>query len=161
MSGKIVRKTKNFEKLIKKIQKLSKSHAESGYFREQGIHPDSDITYSGLAMLLEIKGKNVRKPTIHSMEGASFKRKIDKGISSYLYKDAPLTGVLDNFGSSISDIALSYFGRTSPTVVANSQIWAEQTGDRSPAGQNTPMVFNGHLVDAWSYRTSENNLIKR
>tara|TARA_R110002126_G_scaffold34517_6_gene106818 strand:+ start:189 stop:674 length:486 start_codon:yes stop_codon:yes gene_type:complete len=161
MSGKIIRKTKNFEKLIKKIQKLQKAEAESGYFKEQGSHPVSDITYSGLAMLLEIKHKNVRKPTLFKMESPNFTGYLGKGLSLYLYGNVPLESILDDIGGSMSDIATSFFGRTSSTVSANSQEWASRTGDKSPAGANTPMIFDGHLVDAWSYRTSENKLIRR
>lgn len=161
MAGRITRKTKNFEKLIKKIKLLSKSRVDSGYFAEQGDHPTADMPYAKLATILELKKKSVRTPTIFDMGSYEFKNDLHTGLKKYLYGDIKLSNILDGWGEHMSDIATSYFGRPSSSVTENSERWASKEGLRSPSGANTPLIFDGYLVDAWSYRTTQDRTIKR
>lgn len=157
--GKITRKTRNFEKFINKIKKLNNTSVESGYFIEQGEHPDAGIPYTDLINmhhrgLGNFPRRDVLNPTLLSMTSFEFTNSIHKGLKNYLYKDKQLAPILDDFGEDISSIAVSFFGVPSSYNPSNSSTWAELKGG------DTPLVFEGNLRDAWAYRTSENNVIK-
>jgi len=154
MSGKVIRKTRNIEKFIKRIQKLAKSEVESGYFSEQGDHPEAEMSYVDLAYM-HSKGegnfppRDVRLPTIFALDDSSYKPFINKELTSYLYKKQSLNQTLNDFGISVTSIAKNLFGVPSVHLPSNSPDWIDlKDGD-------TPLVFEGHLKDAWSYNTSE------
>ena len=47
----IKRKTNNLSKVKRRIQKLANKKIKSGYFADQGSHPNSDLSYADLAYL--------------------------------------------------------------------------------------------------------------
>ena len=154
------RNTRNLENFIKKIRKLSESKVESGYFQEQGNHPESKMSYADLAEL-HSKGegkllpRDVRMSTTFDMKFKSSVRKhISRQLKDYLYNNIKLSSKLDSIGWKITGISQSYFGEPSIHNPPNSPEWAKFKG------ANTPLVYKGFLVDAWSWRTSENSQIR-
>lgn len=154
MKVSIKRKTRNLEALIKKIQKLSTVNIESGYFQEQGQHPYAELSYVELAWMHargegNLPARDVRLPTMFGMENPSFYNPIHKDLREYFYKNKKINSVLTDIGVRVTDLAKSFFGVPSQFLPANSSEWAEIKG------ANTPLVFEGHLMDAWSFKTSE------
>lgn len=153
--GKIVRKTRNIEKFIKKIQALAKSNVESGYFPEQGDHPEAEMSYVDLAYIHAMgvgnfPRRDVREPTRLALDSPALKIFfIRKELNNYFYSTQTLAATLDDFGSYVTDIAKSFFGIPSRFMPSNSNEWADFKGD------NTPLVFEGYLMNAWAYKTSE------
>ena len=153
----IKRKTRNFEKLIKKLKKLDDAKVKSGYFPEQGIHSSSGIPYYELAFI-HAKGegnfprRDVRPSVLTALWQPEFKRTAVVNTMAYLNGKVPLESLLDTLGFKITDIAQSYFGIPSKYNPSNSDWWASQKKEG-----DTPLVFDGELRDMWSYKTSENN----
>lgn len=157
--GNIRRTTRNLEKLILKIKKLAESNVESGYFIEQGDHPEAGIPFVSLmykhAMGAgELHARDPLPVTSNIMKIGSFQKNAHNNLSKYLYTSSRLSTLLDKTGKEITLIATSTFGSTS-YYQPNSPQWAEIKGD------NTPLVYEGHLRDAWSYRTSDNQFIRK
>ncbi len=151
----IKRKTRNFEKLIKKLQKLNNAEVKSGYFPEQGIHSSSELPYYELAYIHakgegDLPRRDVRPSVYSYMRQPVFNKTIESNIKAYLSGKVSLESFLDGFGYRVTDIAQSYFGDTS-VLTPNTDWWAAQKGG------NTPLVFDGELRDMWSFKTSENN----
>lgn len=157
--GNITRSTKNIEKLIKKLQKLSKASVESGYFIEQGDHPTAEIPYVSL-MYKHAMGEGnlpVRNPlpvTISLMNSNPFLINLSTNLNKYLYSSSHLSKLLDRSGKDITRLASSTFGSTY-YYLPNSPMWADMKDG------NTPLVDEGHLQEAWSYRTSDNQFIRK
>lgn len=155
MKAALTRKTRNLEKLIKKIKKLEQANVESGYFPEQGDHPYAEMSYVDLAYI-HSKGegnfppRDVRFPTYLNLQNSiTFKTSVHKDLKNHLYKDLKLDTVLTNIGVEVTNLAKSFFGIPSSFLPMNSSEWAEIKG------ANTPLVFEGYLMDAWSFKTSE------
>lgn len=158
MKVSITRKTFNLDKLIKKIEAIRNQEVKSGYFKSQGDHPEAEISYVDLAWM-HAKGdgdfpeRDVRIPTVLEMQGASVSNFFSKVTRDYLFKNVNLSQTLDKIGWKISDIAVSYFGIPSQYLPMNSAEWAKVKGG------NTPLVFEGYLMDAWAWKTSYDNIV--
>lgn len=154
----IKRKTRNFEKLVKRLKELNNAKVKSGYFPEQGIHSTAEMPYAELAFI-HAKGegdlpiRDVRPSVLTYLRQPVFNKTLEVNIKAYLSGKVSLDSFLDGFGYRITDIAQSYFG--DPDVLAaNSAYWAAQKGG------NTPLVFEGELRDAWSFKTSVNDTVR-
>ena len=154
------RNTKNLEKFLKKIKKLSQSRVETGYFSEQGDHPEAKMSYADLAEL-HAKGakgyaiRDIRISVAGDMKNnSSLRNFISKQMKEYLYKDVKLSGSLDDIGWKLTGIAQGYFGVPSVNNPSNSPEWIARKG------ADTPLVFEGYLMDAWSWKTSESGKVR-
>lgn len=160
MSLKVKRETKNFEKWISKIAQLKKASVESGYFPQQGDHPTADMSYVELAELHakgagDLPKRDIRPAVTHNMKfGSSFSRSNKHMLVRYLIGKLSIDNYLSSVGHKISDSAQSYFGIPSGHNPSNSEYWADFKG------ADTPLVFDGYLRDAWSYKTSTSPSIR-
>lgn len=148
ISLKVKRKTKNLNKLINKVKKLSGKSIKSGYFSDQGKHPTAGINYADLAYL-HAKGtdmfppRDIRLDALEDLKGYNFTPLLNK----YLYKKMPLDSVLDTFAFRLEDTAQSKFGVPSINNPDNSKWWSDQ----KEVG-NAPLLQFGYLRDAWESR---------
>lgn len=133
------RKTKNLEKLKKKLNRISKTKVLSGYL-EGEMHPTAEMTYAQL-MLIHEKGmgnfpsRPVREETLQELRNSlNVKRDIHKDISDYLLKGQPLDSALESIGLSVTVTAQSFFGVLSPT-------------DSNP----DPLIDTGKLKENWTW----------
>ena len=155
MTVTLVRKTNNLEKLAKRLQKLSRTHVSSGYFGEQGDHPEIKLKYSVL-MLIHENGmfNNPARPvrTITTFKMKAYGKAWAKDISKYLYHNLHLEELLDKIGKDTTEVAQSVFG--TPQLEANSPVTVELKGF------NSPLVDSGLLRANWSWRGSVDHQIK-
>lgn len=154
MRIKIKRKTRNIEKLAKKIKTLKKQKIESGYFKEHGNHPEADMPYAQLMNMHEYGMGNfpirpVRSITINSLNLSGF----SKVLSDYLYDRKDINTPLDDIGEYSARIAKAVFGDT--TKLADNSVTTIDI-----KGFNSPLVEFGHLYHNWGYRTSADKVIQ-
>lgn len=158
MQVSITRKTFNLDKLVKKIESLKNQEVKSGYFKEQGDHPEAEMSYVDLAWMHakgdgEFPERDVRIPTTLEMKGVSTSNFFAKATRDFLFKDITISETLDKIGWKISSIAVSYFGIPSQYLPMNSAWWAKVKGG------NTPLVNEGYLMDAWAWKNSYDNVV--
>lgn len=155
---KITQQTNNLQKMLERIRTLTQQKVESGYFQEQGKHPEADMSYADLAYKNargdgNIRARDVRPSTMLTMSDSTSLHYFRKQINDYVVNGKNLGESLNNIGWKISDIAVSKFGHVGKDMPANSDKWADLKGD------NTPLVFEGYLRDAWAYKDTYNHLI--
>ena len=93
-------------------------------------------------------------PPPFSMESSENRNFYRKQLGDYLFKGKVLTTALDSIGWKVSGIAVSFFGKPSQYIPANNESWATHKGG------NTPLVYEGYLRDAWSWKNSVTNAIQ-
>jgi len=149
MTISIRRKTKNLDKLLKKLQTLSKHKVESGYFKQQGLH-HSGYTYPALMSIHEYgKNGNLERPVKFFTTQAISNSKIPfifSEIHHYFKGNQTTTETLDNVGQIITLTARSFFG--SPALEDNAPLTIELKGE------NSPLIDTGDLRDHWVWKTS-------
>lgn len=163
-SAKTVKTGNSLEKAIRHLQQAN-NRVEVGVFQQQGQHPTAGKTYVELLryhasptdpntpvrdVLVELSNilrqSDLKIPSIQRaiMQWASreFSRESDKKF-------------LNDIGEALRDIGRDYiFGN--PTVLApNSSATQALKG-----GRNTPLVDDGHLRDAFAFRTSIEKVIR-
>jgi hypothetical protein len=147
----VIRKTHNIDKLIKKIRDLKKASVESGYFIEQGIHSTIDMPYTSLMATHEWGwGVPQRQARLSTFDVVTNSKSNKKELRNFLYTDQKLEQYLDKVGSRITMTAKGFFGQPSLRIPSNAP----------SKGVDSPLVDTGELKDAWSYRTSLNLSIR-
>lgn len=155
LSVSIKRKTNNLEKLIEKLEKINKQGVETGVFASQGEHPNADMTYVDLARMHEegdgnFPPRTVRPILAHNIKEQPFLNKVTVALNKYLYSDLSANYFLSKVGEQLSSMGKSYFGVVHPSYMpSNSYITIDYKD-----GDNTPLVEEGYLKDAWAYKTS-------
>jgi len=153
---KVVRKTKNIERLIEKIKKLKLANVQSGYFIEQGIHTTIDMPYTTLMQTHEfgfgVPQRHLRLSTLDIVSNSKVNR---KELKSFLYSGESLEDYLNKTGSRITNTAKSLFGVVSSRVPSNAPMTIALK-----QGRDEPLVDSGELRDKWSFRTSSNLSIR-
>lgn len=157
---KIERKTKNLDRLMRKLAKLRMNQVETGYFREQKKHSESGLSYATMMNLHEygfygdigyIPQRPVRQITTVYIK-ANWGR-ASKAISQYLFHKKGIEYPLDWLGKHTGRYAVSVFGNTT-LLESNSQ----DTIDIK--GFNSPLVDSGELRNNWSYKSSADKIIR-
>lgn len=153
----IKQKTRNLDKLARKIRKLGKQSVSSGYFAESGEHSNYHIKYATLMYMHEagfegdhgyIPSRPVRLQTYMYMQ--STYSRWSRSIGDYLFRNKRMDYPLELIGKLSVQFATDLFG-DSNRLVDNS----EQTQEIK--GANTPLVDTGELRDNWAYKTSIDN----
>lgn len=153
---KVIRKTKNIERLIKKIQLLKNSSVESGYFIEQGVHSTIGLTYTELMRKHEWGfGVPQRHLRLSASNIVSSSPQNKKELKNYLYTNQDMDTYLNLTGSRITNVAQSLFGVITAEVPSNAPYTILLKG-----GRDEPLVDTGELRDNWAYRTSSNLSIR-
>ena len=152
ITTKVTRKTKNLDKLIKKIKALSRKEIKSGYFADQGQHPTAGMSYTDLAYLhatgtSKFPDRDIRLDAFYELKDFNFTPLLNK----YFYGKASLEGTTSTIAFRVEDISQSLFGVPSVNNPDNSDWWAEQKRLEGHGG-NTPLVHYGYLRDAWESR---------
>ncbi|QDP59449.1 MAG: hypothetical protein GOVbin4162_23 [Prokaryotic dsDNA virus sp.] len=155
MSIEIVRKTRNLEKLIDRIQKTRGKTVETGYFQEQGVHSEYGIPYGRLMQIHEfgmfgLPERPVQLPTQRYMKNTYSGWAIN--IKRYLQGTVKLENALFDIGDRASSYAKGVFGDPFK-LEPNAQSTVEEKGS------NTPLVDTGELRDKWAFRTSYSGII--
>lgn len=156
----VTRKTRNLEKLLAKMEKLAKENVETGVFVDQGEHPNAGMSYVDLAVMHEegdgdFPPRTVRPLILNAMSNNPFLSKMNKHLKSYLLGDNSLNYALSYIGQDMRDLGKGYLGEINPPdMPQNSPYTVTLKG-----GRNTPLVDEGHLSEAWAYRTSINNIV--
>ena len=133
------RKTRNLEKLKKKINDLSSSKVKSGYY-DGGIHPTANLPYAEMMAIHEygMQG-NVKRPVrqlaLHDFKN-SYMRTLSKDLGKYFYHGGDMQTLLSGIGTTITYKAQSIFG--------NSQ-WLTVTSNP------TPLIDTGQLKMNWTW----------
>lgn len=148
---KITRKTKNFEKLAKKLQTLAKESVESGYFKEQPDHPEANMSYAQLMTIHEYGFGNIPDRPVREITMVNMKGEVGKILKRNLFKLSE-EKLLDVIGKNTTQFAKSIFGE-SPPLTANSPDTIDSKGF------DAPLVYSGSLAASWSYRVSINGKI--
>lgn len=157
----VTRKTRNLEKLVEKLEALSKENVETGVFAEQGEHPTAEMSYVELAVMHEQGNGNfpprtVRPLIMNSMKNKPFMDKVSENINKYLFRDVSLNYALGYIGQDMAMMGKSFFGvPNSPDMPSNS----DNTIEYFKGGQDTPLVDQGFFKDTWAYKTSVNNIV--
>ena len=149
---KITRKTKNFEKLAKKLQTLAKESVESGYFKEQPDHPEAGMSYAQLMTIHEYGYNGNEERPVRDITMANMKGEVGKILKRNLFKLSE-EQLLDVIGKDTTRFAKSVFGDTS-LLASNSAYTIDLKGFDAP-----PLVDSGLLANNWSYRVSINGKI--
>ena len=150
----IERKTRNLDKLIAKIEQAKKNNVKSGYFKESGKHSEALMPYGHLMYLHEFgfhdyPDRPVRNITMASLDKSFVMRE----IKEYLRGKQRIGNLLDHVGWKITTTARGVFGN--PDLLEhNSAITIRMKGT------NTPLVDNGELRNAWSWKTTVENYLK-
>lgn len=148
---KITRKTKNFEKLAKKLQTLAKESVESGYFKEQPDHPEANMSYAQLMTIHEYGYDGNEERPVRDITMANMKGEVGKILKQNLFKLSE-EQLLDVIGKNTTRFAKSVFGDTS-LLASNSAYTIDLKGF------DAPLVDSGLLANNWSYRVSINGKI--
>lgn len=136
---KVSRKTKNFEGLKSRIEKLSKSKVRSGYFKG-GVHSTSGLPYSDMMTIHEYgmygnKARPVRSLTLLELKSKHV-RSIEKDIEKYLISGGDTKNLLQGIGITITNQAQEIFG---------SSKWLTVTSNP------TPLIDTGELKINWTW----------
>lgn len=155
----IQRKTNNLEKLIKRMEALENETVETGVFIEQGEHPNAQMSYVELAVMHEqgdgyFPPRTVRPLIMNTMKEQPFLRDVAKNISGYLFRDVNLNYTLGYIGQKMSFIGKNFFGEINMPWMSSNAAYTIQD-----KGFNAPLVDEGHLRDAWAYKTSVSDYI--
>lgn len=153
----VKRKTNNLEKLTRKLELLKKSSVSTGYFKEQGNHPDTELSYAQMMNLHEYGffGSYARVPSrpVRAILTVNLKMSLPKyltrQLSKYLYANLHLSELLDDIGKYSTSEAQSIFG--SSALSPNSPVTVEIKGFDSP------LIDTGFLRGNWSWKTSSKN----
>lgn len=152
----VIRKTRNIDKMIEKIKALKAASVQSGYFIEQGIHSTIGIPYTTLMQNHEfgfgVPQRHLRQSAFDVVSNSKINR---KEIKNFLFTGENLDTYLNKSGARIANTAKSLFGVVSPQVPSNAPMTIALKG-----GNDTPLVDTGELRDAWSFRTSSNLSIR-
>ena len=156
---KVTRKTRNLEKLVDKLEALSKEHVETGVFAEQGEHPTAEMSYVQLAVMHEegdgnFPPRTVRPLIMNSMKEKPFMDKVSEHLNKYLFRDVSLNYALGYIGQDMAMIGKSFFG-----VIDNPWMKGNDPKTIELKGKNTPLVDEGFFKDTWAYKTSVNNIV--
>ena len=156
MAIKITRKTRNIEKLIKKLEKIGKSNVSSGYHPEQGYHSEYGMSYANL-MAIHEKGmfenlppRPVRLYTQVEMERSYPQWSI--AIKKFLQGKQDLDSSLHEIGIEATQVAKGIFGQ-SPPLQPNHPITIEIKNS------NQPLVYTGELRDNWGYKVGDSGAV--
>lgn len=157
LSVKVTRKTNNLEKLKKRLKELSSQNVQSGYFRQQGDHPEAEMPFAGLMYLHEYGFNNIPPRPIREITMFKIPSELNSvfaELKKYIRGQNEVDDVLDMAGWKITGIAVSLFGKASPKIPANSPY------TESVKGFNAPLVDSGLLKNAWSWKNSVDNFLK-
>jgi len=156
----ITRKTRNLEKLVEKMERLSKESVETGVFIQQGEHPKAEMSFVDLARMHEegdgnFPPRTVRPLILNEMKEQRFMNRLTKHLNSYLLGDNSINYALGYIGQDMAKMGRDFFGEVSnPWMTSNA---SETIMDKG--GRNTPLVDEGYLRDAWAYKTSISDYI--
>lgn len=140
---------KKIQKLKDKIKKLSDAKVYVGYYMDQGIHHESQMSYVDLMTIHEYGVDNngvhiPARPVLHyTNSGGVFlpkdKEAIKKAFKGVFVRDIPISVILNKIGKHYQQKGREVFGSTIllPTVKGN-----------------PPLIDTGDLVEHFSYRTS-------
>lgn len=135
-------------RLLKRIQELHNQSASIGYFKEQGLHKDSNMPYASLLYIHAygyVDGAPVRdvlgniKPFLGG--GANQKQFFLNILKDYFKKGSRVTvgQVMDRIGRKYMEDGKNVFGNPTILEVTNNP---------------TPLVDTSDLKDHFAYRTS-------
>lgn len=157
----IRRKTKNLEKLIKKLEKIDKQGVKTGVFIEQGEHPTAEMSYVDLAIMHEegdgdFPPRTVRNLTLNEMKNSTvFHANIVNELKGYLFNESSLDFTLMHIGEDMQVIGENFFGEVNlPDMFYNSLNTIKMKN-----GRDTPLVDTGALQEAWSFKISTSDII--
>lgn len=156
MAFKIKRTTRNTEKLIKKLEKLSEESVSTGYYPEQGYHTEYNMTYANLMSIHEtgkfgMPVRPVRWLTTRYMKN-SYQGGWSLAIKKYLQGKQGLKSSLHEIGIEAAGYARGLFGKSPPLEVNSNETIVEK-------GANTPLVDTGELRDKWGYKVGDAGVI--
>lgn len=155
MAIKITRKTRNIEKLIKKLEKIGKSNVSSGYFPEQGYHSEYGMSYANLMSIHEtgkfgLPVRPVKFLTAQHMDRSYPEWSI--AIKKFLQGKQDLDSSLHEIGIEATAEAKSIFGSV-PPLQPNSPETIQIKGS------NQPLVDSGELRDNWGYKVGDGGAV--
>lgn len=142
------------------MERLIKENVETGVFIEQGEHPNAEMSYVDLARMHEegdgdFPPRTVRPLILNTMKEKPFVNKAGDNLKKYLLGDYDINYALNRVGQDMSQIGKSFFGNVSnPWMTSNAPSTILLKG-----GNNTPLVDQGYLRDAWAYKTSISDYI--
>lgn len=159
---KVTRKTRNLEKLVDKLEALSKEHVETGVFAEQGEHPTAGMSYVDLAVMHEqgkegsFPARTVRPLILNEMNNKPFMDRVTQHLNKYVFKDVSLNYALGYIGQDMAMMGKSFFGVPNPPDMPSN---SDNTIEYFKGGEDTPLVDEGFFKDTWAYKTSVNNIV--
>lgn len=156
MALQIVRKTRNLEKFIKKLQKTRSESVSTGYYGSQGNHSEYEMSYVELMQIHEygqqgIPPRPVQMHTRHYMQD-TYRQGWSLEIKKYISGKQSLDGSLHAIGIEATGYAKGLFGK-SPPLTPNAQSTITEKGF------NEPLVDTGELRDKWAYKTTSSPVI--
>lgn len=146
--------SKNLSNLKKRIQTLARNKIQTGIFQSAGDHPSGD-SYVDIAKYQATKGRDLR-PALFSgyLKSPTFLNYMSKNIKEYLIHGKDLKEKIEVVAVDITQHAKSLFGIPSQYNASNSELWANFKGG------NTPLLFEGHLREAWGYKLNPKSSVK-
>lgn len=157
---KLIRKTRNLDKLIKRVTALCREEVATGYFPENGIHYGSGLAYATLMAMHHqgYEGKYAFVParkvrTQVALDMKSLFPSWGKQVNNYLYHDKSLRDTLDFIGRLSATRAYDIFGDKSELAPNSAYTIHLKNSD-------SPLVDTGELRDNWSYKSSVGQLVK-
>lgn len=151
----VTRTTRNLEKLLAKMERLCNEYVETGVFLEQGEHPYAQMSYVKLAYIHEqgagdFPPRTVRPLISNSMNNTDFKLHVKNALNKHFLGKDSADQALSSIGFYMRELGKSFFGKVDMKYMfPNSPSTVGLKG-----GRDTPLVDEGHLKDAWAYRTS-------
>jgi hypothetical protein len=148
----------------RRYQSLNKESVKVGFFEEQGLHEDSEMSYASLMTILEkgrldghIPARPIFATTAFELDPSSAQK--PRSIIKKMLKDL---GTKDSVGKRLDELGLLYrehvkakFGDSSATGNINN---AERTIEMK--GGNTPLVKEGDLEANVAYKNSKTKRLK-
>lgn len=160
---KLITKKNNLKKLARMAAKLEKAYSDYGYFKEQGIHTESQLPFPMLMSIQEFGRRDgripPRKPFAITLwqDGNKILIKTMRQLKKHLMSASgkvsiPINPTLETFGAMGVYYTRKVFGVG--TLLDNAPSTIRQKG------RNNPLIETGELKKNMAYRTSANKEIK-
>ena len=140
------KKTNNLGKLFSKLKAIHNQSVSIGYFKEQGLHKDSDMPYANLlyihafGLVYGAPSRDIMSKIKPMLQGGASQKKFFKDVlKDYFKNKISSTQVFSRIGEKYRDDGRNVFGNPTMLEVTNNP---------------TPLIDTGDLKNNFAYKTS-------
>lgn len=157
-------KSRQISGILKRFRSLNKEDVKVGFFEEQGIHEDSEMSYASLMTILEKGTSDGRIPSRPVFETTAFQlhpssTQKPKSIITNMIKDL---GTKDTVGKRLDELGRLYQdhvkGKFGNSAVKGNTKNAESTIKQK--GKNAPLVDGEDLKNNVAFKNSKTKRLK-